>query len=484
MFSLPLDITLLFAVTTPFVGWAASKVRKKNLCGVYVAIGLALSGCALYSVFLEALSNPIVIPLGAGPFQSCLRVDTLSVFVASIFVFMGFIAADYSIRYMERDTGTQLYYTLLLAMISGMIGVAFAGDFFTLFVFWELMCITSYVLVAFRKQHWEPVEAGLKYLVMSAAGSATVLLGLSILYGLTGTLNLAQLAETAMASNAWGYVSLAFILAGFGIKAAVFPFHTWLPDAHPAAPSPISALLSGIVIKAGVYAIIRSLFTVFLPSSFSWQTALAVISILTMSFGNLAALLQEDVKRLLAYSSIAQIGYIMFAVSTAANPATTSYGLTAALMHVLNHSLIKGLLFLCAGAFIYRAGVRALRDLAGIGHRMPMTAVVFTIAALAISGIPPLNGFISELMIVYSGVNSNMFAFTAILLINLVVGFAYYLRLIKVIVWSTPSEGLDKVSEAPVLMLVPMVVLAIMCIIIGLYPAPFIEMANSAAKSL
>lgn len=411
-------------------------------------------------------------------------VDSLSVFCGFDFCFYGFFASVYSIRYMERGTGITLYYTLLLAMIGGMVGVAFAGDFFTLFVFWELMCVTSYVLVAFRKQHWEPVEAGLKYLIMSAVGSATVLLGLSILYGLTGTLNLAKPARAAMAPGAWSYVGLAFILAGFGVKAAVFPFHTWLPDAHPAAPSPISSLLSGIVIKAGVYAIIRSLFTVFPPSSFSWQTALVVISILTMSFGNLAALLQEDIKRLLACSSIAQIGYIMFAVSAAASPTIASYGLTAALMHILNHALTKGLLFLCAGAFIYRAGARALKDLAGIGHRMPLTAVVFTVAALAISGIPPLNGFVSELMIVYSGINANMLAPTVILLTNLIVGFAYYLRLIKVIVWSTPSERLDKINEAPILMLVPMMALAAMCIVIGLYPAPFIETANNATKAL
>jgi len=482
MFSLPLGVALLFALTTPFVGWIASKLHRRSLCGIYTATGLALSGYAL--IFPKAASSPLTIPLGASSFQSCLRIDALGVFVASIFVFMGFLATVYSIRYMERDSGITLYYTLLSAMIGGMVGVAFAGDFFTLFVFWELMCVTSYVLVAFRKQHWEPVEAGLKYLVMSAAGSATVLWGFSILYGLTGTLNFAQLAKLTVTWSVWGYVALAFILAGFGVKAAVFPFHTWLPDAHPAAPSPISALLSGIVIKAGIYAIVRSLFTVFVPLDFSWQLALAVISVLTMSFGNLAALLQEDIKRLLAYSSIAQIGYIIFAVSAATNPATASYGLTAAFMHILNHALMKGLLFLCAGAFIYEAGVRTLKDLAGIGHKMPITATVFTIAALAISGVPPLNGFISEFMIVYSGVNANMLAFTAILLVNLLIGFAYYLRLIKVIVWSIPLEKLDKVKEAPLLMLIPMVALAAFCIIVGLYPAPFIETANNAARAL
>jgi len=488
MFSLPIDILLIFTVTTPIIGWAESKLHAKKLCGIYAAVGLILTGYTLYTLSVQALLNPITIPLGASSFQSCLRIDALGIFMASIFIFLGFFAAVYSIKYMERDSGAPLYYTLLLAMISGMIGVVFAGDFFTLFIFWELMCITSYVLVAFRKQHWEPIEAGLKYLVMSATGSAAILFGLSILYGLIGTLNFVQISETlAVTSNVWGYVSLAFILTGFGVKAAIFPLHMWLPDAHPAAPTPISALLSGVVIKTGVYAITRSLFTIYSPINFSWQITLMIIAILTMSFGNLAALLQDDIKRLLAYSSIAQIGYIFFAISTAATQTaltTMSYGLTAAFMHVMNHALMKGLLFLCAGAFIYRAGTRSLSKLAGIGHKMPITAIMFTIGALAISGIPPFNGFVSEFMIVYSGVNSGMLIPTILLLINFLLSFAYYLRLIKIIIWSTPSDKFGKIRETPVFMLIPIILLALTCIIIGLYPPPFIDFVGKAVKTL
>ena len=485
MFSPPLDILLIFALTTPINGWISTKIKLKSLCGVYAVIGLAASGYEIYKLFSRVFTKSELIPIKAGSFESCLRIDSLSIFMASIFILLGFFAALYSIRYMEKDSGVTLYYTLLLIMICGLLGVVFSGDFFTLFVFWELMCITSYMLVAFRKQHWEPIEAGLKYLVISSAGSATILLGLSILYGLAGTLNFVELAAIATEmSNIWCGISLIFILAGFGVKAAIFPFHTWLPDAHPAAPTPISALLSGIVIKAGVYAILRSLFMIFLPVNFSWQTAIVIISVLTMSFGNLAALLQDDIKRLLAYSSIAQMGYIFFAISTAANPSALTIGLTAALLHVLNHALMKGLLFLCAGAFIYRAGTRSLKELAGIGHKMPATAIAFTVGALAISGLPSLNGFVSELMIVYAGIQANMPVSTAIFLINILVGFAYYLRLIKIIVWSTPSETFDKIRDAPLLMLVPILALTITCIMIGVYPSPFIEAARKAANAL
>ena len=481
MFTLPIDTLIVFTVTTPFVGWIERKLHRKIISGIYAAVGFALSGFMLYQLSSQALSSPMVVPIHAGIFEACLRIDALSVFAAAIFLAMGFLVTVYSLKYMERDTGLSLYYTLLLAMITGMLGVVAAGDFFTLFVFWEFMCIPSYVLVAFRKQQWEPVEAGFKYLAMSSAGSATILYGMSILYGLTGTLNFAQLSVimTSAAANVWGYVSLAFILIGFGVKASMFPLHTWLPDAHPAAPSSISALLSGIVIKAGAYGIIRTLFMIFLPSRFSWQIALAVFAALTMTYGNFAALLQKDIKRLLAYSSIAQMGYILFAIST-----TTSYGLTAGLMHTMNHALMKGLLFLCAGAFIYRAGTRNLDELKGIGHKMPLTAVIFTVAALSISGVPPLNGFVSEFMIVYAGVNAGMLAFTVVMLINILLGFAYYLRLIKIIVWSTPTENVKKVKRAPALMLLPMALMALSCIIIGLYPAPFIEMASKAAQAV
>ena len=484
MFSQPIDTLIAFTVTTPLMGWLETKIHLKKLCGVYVAAGLILSGLSLHELFVKALSGPVTLPVKASSFSSCLVIDRLSIFMALIFTILGLLATVYSIEYMKEDNGIPFYYTLLSAMTCGMLGVAFAGDFFTLFVFWELMCISSYALVAFRKHEWEPIEAGLKYLVMSSAGSASILFGISLLYGLTGTLSFTQTSSMAVNSSIWGYVSLSFILLGFGVKAAIFPLHMWLPDAHPAAPTPISALLSGIVIKTGVYAIIRSLFSIYSPINSSWQAALMAISILTMSYGNLAALLQDDIKRLLAYSSIAQMGYILFAVSTATTQANAVLGLTAALMHIMNHALMKCLLFLCAGAFIYRAGTRSLARLSGIGRRMPLTAVTFAIGALAISGIPPLNGFISELMIIYSGIRCNAYIPTVILLANILLGFAYYLRLIKIIIWSSPSGRLNKAHEAPFLMLIPLILLALACVAIGIYPSPFIEFARQAAESL
>ncbi|HVP41387.1 MAG TPA: complex I subunit 5 family protein, partial [Candidatus Krumholzibacteriaceae bacterium] len=252
MFPLPLEILFIFVVTTPFVGWLLAKKNRQSLCGIYAASGLLISGIALYGLFSQVLDGNVVSDQQTS-FAAGFRIDMLGVFMATIFIGLGLLVAVYSIKYMENDTGTMLFYTLLTAMIGGMVGVAFAGDLFTLYVFWELMSISSYVLVAFRKTEWEPIEAGMKYLIMSAAGSATLFLGMSFLYGITGTLNFQSLASALATAgqNAWLSMSFLLILIGFGVKASIVPLHTWLPDAHSAAPTPISAMLSGVVIETG-----------------------------------------------------------------------------------------------------------------------------------------------------------------------------------------------------------------------------------------
>jgi multicomponent Na+:H+ antiporter subunit D len=224
------------------------------------------------------------------------------------------------------------------------------------------------------------------------------------------------------------------------------------------------------------------------PASINWGAiigVLAVFAAMTMTVGNIMALLQNDIKRLLAFSSMAQMGYILLAVSVGlTGGAVGVLGLTAGLLQVLNHAIIKGLLFLCAGVFIYSAGTRNLDELKGIGHIMPFTAVIFGVGALAISGVPPFNGFVSELMIILSTLNAGMTIFAAIMLANILLGFSYYLRLLYITVWQSPNVSLYKAKEAPFSMLLPMVVLMLLCVVIGIWPGPFISFANKAAKAV
>ncbi|MCX6658895.1 MAG: NADH-quinone oxidoreductase subunit M [Candidatus Bathyarchaeota archaeon] len=483
----PIDILVLFAVTTPIAYLAGTKLRVEKLADTWSVIGFIFSIISLYFLYQEVSVGRIITYYWAGQQLrgvAMLKIDMLGVFMAGIFLFIGLLTAIYSVRYMEHDSGHAEYYTLLLLMVSGMVGVAFAGDFFTFFLFWELMCITSYVLVAFRKEKWEPIEAGFKYFVMSSAGSATVLFAMSILYGMTGSLNFAYLSTTLSTSaSPWSVLAMAMIVTGLGVKAAIVPFHSWLPDAHPAAPSSISAMLSGVVIKTGVYGLVRIMILVFAPDAYHWQFALAILAVLTMTVGNLMALLQSDLKRLLAFSSIGHIGYILFGLSAA-----TIYGLTGGLFHVMNHAMSKALLFLCSGAFLLAIESRNLDDLAGIGRKMKITGLVFIIGALALAGVPPLNGFQSEFMILLAGIqngagNGTWYWLSAIMIMNILFSVAYYLRLVQILILKEPSSLASKAKEAPMSMLFPMVILAIMCIIVGVYPGPFVDLANKAAQA-
>ena len=497
MFTPVIDCLILFALISPLIGTIAKGKEVDKVLGVFSSIGFLASLYLLYGLYrdLRLAKNGILVywspltPLSG----SCLKVDMLSIYVSAIFILVGLMASIFSIRYMEHDTGHSLYYSLLLAMVAGMVGVTFSGDFFTLFLFWELMCLTSYVLVAFRKEFWEPVEAGFKYLIMSSAGSALILFSIALLYGMTGSVNLSSIARVFAQSGAdssikvWTYLIFGLLLTGFGIKASIVPLHTWLPDAHPAAPTPISAMLSGVVIKTGVFAMIRIFFTILHPAPLDWGiivTISAIFAALTMTVGNVMALLQNDIKRLLAFSSIAQIGYILLAISVGfVGGIYGLYGLTSGLLHVLNHAIMKALLFLTAGAIIHAAGTRSLTELTGIGHRMHATAVILTVGALAISGVPPFNGFISELAILLATINAGLMIFAVIMLANILIGFSYYLRLLYILVWQAPKEGLENVKEAPPSMLLPMGILAFLCILIGVWPHPFIYLASKAAEA-
>jgi len=495
MFGSSMDTLLIFIVTIPLVGRFTQNVKlakyRDRACGVYALLGLLLSAYFIFDLYKAVVSRSVVVitflqnpppPLGA-----CFEIDMLGVFMASLIIGLGIGACLYSISYMEHDTGLVLYYVLLLGQLAGMVGVVFAGDLFTLFIFWELMCLTSYCLVAYRKKRWAPVEAGFKFLIMSSFGNVTVLFAMSLLYGMTGTLNMAFLASSLQHAKNSVWISLAMVMAvvGFGVEAALVPLHFWLPDAHPEAPSPISALLSGVVIKTGAYALLRTLFLVFSSGQVSWQLMLAVVAVITMTVGNLMALLQEDFKRLLAYSSVAHMGYVVFGL-------TTAYGVTASLFHVMNHAIMKGLLFLCAGCYVHMVGTRDIEELSGVWRRMPVTTIVCTIGLFAIAGMPPLNGFLSEFMLVMAGIRagteaarSYMNVLSAIMLVNMLFSVAYYLRLVQVFVLKKESQTvISRAREAPASMLLPICVLALLSILIGVYPYPFLSFVEKAANAV
>ncbi len=479
-----LDAMLFFTIMTPTVGLIAIRIKQRRLAGLHALAGFSLALGLLLPLYNEVEAQGAVIIVLGSPTSllvgTSLVIDLLSIFLTSIFVVIGLMATIHSIEYMENSTGLVGYYTALLGMVTGMIGVTMAGDFFTLFIFWEIMCVCSYALVAFGRETWTPAEAGYKYLIMSGTGSVTAFFGMSLLYGMTGTLNIPFVSMSLAQSvgDVWMHVALTMFVIGFGLQAGMAPLHTWLPDAHSAAPSPVSAVLSGAMVKTGVYGLIRILFATLIPMRAVWQTMIAVLALATMFTGNFMALLQDDIKRLLAFSTVSNMGYILLGIATG-----TVTGLTGSLFHILNHAVVKGLLFLCAGSFIRGAQTGSLKELKGIRHRMPVTSSLLLLGTLAMAGIPTLNIFWSEAAIVTACLSADMPVFSVLMIVNLAISGVYCLRLIQTIMSKDETKNARGATKTPPSMLAPKLILASISLIIGLYPAPFQSIAEEAART-
>ncbi|MBC7190354.1 NADH/ubiquinone/plastoquinone (complex I) [Candidatus Aerophobetes bacterium] len=396
--------------------------------------------------------------------------DGLSLLMLAIINWIALFATLYSVSYMRRFTAKNRFYSLFCLMLAGMNGVVLTGDFFNLFVFLEIASIASYALVAFGVEA-EELEAAFKYMVMSSVASILILFSVGLLYGLTGSLNMADIGMIIQGQkNILLSFSLVLFLAGFGLKAAIMPFHAWLPDAHPSAPAPISAMLSGVVIKAlGVYAIMRVFFNVYGVSlQLSW--VFMIMGIISMVGGGILALRQKDFKRLLAYSSISQIGYIMIGLGCG-----NYFGLLGAIFHLFNHATFKALLFLNSGAVEYSTGTRNLEEMGGLSKVMPITGTTSTIGSLSISGIPPFNGFWSKLFIIIGLVQAERYVLAILTVLVSVLTLAYYLKVQRYAFFGILKEKWIGIKEAPLSMCISMIILAIICIGSGIFFYPLMK---------
>ena len=336
-----------------------------------------------------------------------LEVDGLSLLMTLIVLLLGTMVLLFSGPYMAGEIGEEKYYVMLLVMMGVMIGLACASDLFNLWVWFEAMAVSSYLLVAFYRRQPASLEAGMKYLVQSAVGSVFVLLGIALVLAQTHTLTLSQIRYTATASPTLLAAGALFVI-GFGVKIAMVPMHTWLPDAHAQAPSGISAMLSGIVIEIGLLALLRAL-SALAGVTDSWSFLLMGFGALNMIYGNLMALRQIQVKRLLAYSSLSHVGYILLGLGIAFF-SHQGGGAQGAFFHIFNHGIMKGLAFLSAGALLYALKLSqgnhdplVVADLAGAARRYPLPALALSVAVLGLGGLPPLAGFMSKWQIFAAG---------------------------------------------------------------------------------
>ena len=464
MIFLFIGLPLVVAALLPLIGKISKRVLPDLLANAVFLLLLVLAVTAGRQVISE---GPVLKQLNwlGEPVGITVAVDGFSLFMLMAISLLTLCVSLFSINYMEHYGAKANYYALLLMMAAGMNGLVLVTDLFDVYLFMEVAAIASYALVAYGLEHDE-LEASFKYLMLSVIASAAILISIAVLFGMTGSLGFTAVADGLRSLDAKfvvGFCAALFIM-GFGLKAALIPFHAWLPDAHPSAPAPISAMLSGLLIKvSGVYALTRILFNVFglTPALSQVLMYLGAVSIVVAAF---LALGQKDMKRMLAYSSISQVGYVVLGIGIG-----TPLGIAGGLFHLFNHALAKGLLFLNSGSVQHATGTRNLEEMGGLAKRMPVTAATSLIGSLSIAGVPPLSGFWSKLIIIIALVQSNEWFLAVVAVLASVLTLWYYLLIQRKAFFGKLNERWKDVKEAPFWMTLSTVILALLSIGVGLF---------------
>ncbi len=416
------------------------------------------------------------------------EIDAISLLMCLLALTLLTAVVIYARVVMRAVTGEEKFYAAVVVMTGAMFGMVCSTDLFNLWVWLELLTISSVFLVTFNRE--DALEAGVKYLVQSAVGSALVLLGIALVLLQTGALALDDIRLLA-APDALLLAGGALFVAGFGVKVALVPLHTWLPDAHALAPSSISALLSGIVIEVGLVLLLRVMGALS-GVTLSWAALLLGCGALNMLAGNLLALRQTQVKRLLAFSSLSHVGYMLlgFGIALAAHDAATATtAAQGAFFHLLVHGLMKALAFMAAGALMYALGrhTLALEDLAGAASRYPLLAAAFTAALLSLGGLPPLAGFMSKWQIFVAGFGAQDALLGWLVLFaaaNSLLSLVYYMPLVNLLYRRAPGEAVRRGHPLPLTVTLPLVVLALLLVLLGVFPQLLYGVTEPAAHAL
>ncbi len=454
-----------------------------------VAVSWLCLGIALALLTQVLATGPISYPLGdwAAPWGIEYRVDRISAFVLVIVSAIGAVVAPFSRASVLREISLRrvyLFFAMYHLCLAGLLGIAITGDAFNLFVFLEISSLSSYALISLGRDR-RALTAAYRYLIMGTIGATFYVIGVGFMYMMTGTLNIADLANRIpqVADTRTVQAALAFLTVGIGLKLALFPLHTWLPNAYTYAPSVVSAFLAATATKVAIYALIRIYFTVFgaaeISEVFLIRQALMVLAVAAMFAASLVAIYQNDVKRLLAYSSVAQIGYIVLGISFA-----TSTGLTAGIIHLFNHALMKCALFLALGCVFLRLRSVNIGSLAGLGKTMPWTTAAFVAAGLSLIGIPPTVGFVSKWYLIQAALEKDSYLIAALVLLSSMLALIYIWRVVEAAYLRPVPKGQETVREAPLSMVVPTWIMSAACIYFGIDATRTLEVARSAASFL
>ena len=483
-------IPLLGAFLTPFAASWGKTVRNGFFVFFMASIlfvGLSLCAATFNGgvlVYVMGGENfALTLPSGMSyPIRILFEIDafgSLLIFCISIAAFAG---ALFSIQYMDRFSGWKRFMSLYFLMTAGALGMSATGDLFNFFVFVEISSIASFGLIAFWRDKPESLEASFKYMLISQIGAMLLLIAIGSLYGKYNALNMGALASMVR-SGTLERVSLALILSVLAFKCGAFPMHTWMPDAYAEAPSGVTCLLV-TVSQASFYGLIRVCYSIF-PALTQGGTVgwiLIALGCMSMFFGVMMAVVQHEIKRLMGYHSISQVGYMLLAMGVGLlalgdRNGVAAYGLTAmkgGLFHVVNYSFYKGLLFLCAGALYYATGTRDLDKMGGLARSMPWTAGMFVIAAAAISGLPPFNGFVSKWMIYESSFVVHPLL-PAVAMITSVLTLASFAKVFQAAFLGPAKAKFVAVREVPCGMLTGMAILTVMTLLLTFFPGWFME---------
>jgi len=451
--------------------------RTKNVLGYLATLGV------LAALVLTTQSFGTETTM----FSGTVSIDALSQFFKLVFLAVSLIVSVASIKYNENSDHTEEFYSLVLFATLGMMVVASSNDFILLFCAFELASFATYALAGFEKQNPRSLEGAMKYFVVGAVSSALMLFGISFVYGATGTTSITMIAENAslLAENPIGLVAVVLLIAGFGFKMALVPFHMWAPDTYQGSPSVVSSLLAAGSKKMGFVAAFRVFLIALAALQPDWQLAFTILAVVTMTFGNVVAVSQTSVKRMLAYSSLAQAGYIAMAFVV-----MTPMALTGGIFYTLAHAFMKGGAFIAAAAVVWMITTQRTGDLEvpdhldsfrGLGKRMPLVALCMTIFVFALAGIPPTAGFMAKFVLFSSAIQAGMTWLAVIAVLNSALSLFYYARLVRYM-YFLPPEG--KKINLPFPYSAAILLSTAGVLAMGLWPEPFLQWAMEAAKVL
>lgn len=414
------------------------------------------------------------------------RIDAMNALVALIVAGVAAITVPYALLSVEKEIAPQqisLFYSVFLLCIVGLLGIAQTGDVFNLFVFLEISSLSSYVLIAMGRER-RALTAAYQYLIMGTVGATFLLIGIGLLYAETGTLNMLDLHQRLLPiiDHRTVHTGFAFIVVGIALKLALFPLHLWVPNAYKYAPSVISVFLAATATKVAVYIMLRVVFTIF-SSDFVKTTPtdmmFLILGVVGVILASVIAIFQTDAKRLLAYSSVAQVSYMVLGIGLA-----SSLGVTATLIHMFNHALMKAALFMAIGAMVYRVGISRFEELNGLGRQMPWTFAAFFIAGLSLIGVPGTAGFISKWYLVLAALEQQAWLIALVVLLGSLLSVVYMWKMVEVMYFRPLTVSGAAARDAPALLLIPMWVLVIANIYFGFNTELTVSVADTAIRLL